>query len=505
MAGIMSIRRLSKSFLKPVVIILVLGLCIGLFYAIPRFDNVDRSHLYKGPAVRVNGETLKDQEFNEIYSRFQQQFGAYMTEEDMKAQTMEYLIELELVRQAVEDHKVKVSAAEIDQFLGEIKAYNQINTEEELEMLISQVGAGNLKELKEMLREILAEQKLYTLLGKETKLAVTEEEVIENYETMELSHILIATNSQVTEESLSSEAALQRAQNIYRKLQAGENFEDLAREYSHDASNKDQGGLLGTATISYFKSDFVPEFVEAAEKLEVGQYSAPVKTQFGYHLIKMNDKRLAQGEEWEKAKEKISDELYAQKFQTEKRQAWLTNLREKEAKVEILDPSLLGYHLAGKEKWAEAAQAYEKAITDKRYKNDINTFLALADTYKEAKNFEAALEVFTRLPKELVNDFNVPIAKVDIYNAQGQKDQAKQALLEAQAKAGDEIMLLNQVLSKMNELELTSEAKALQEKISTLQAKIQAEQEELNRIIQEEQGRIESQQTEIIETPSAAE
>ena len=51
-----------------------------------------------------------------------------MTEEEMKAQTLEYLIESELVRQAVGEHKVEVSAAEIDRFLDEIKAYNQINT-----------------------------------------------------------------------------------------------------------------------------------------------------------------------------------------------------------------------------------------------------------------------------------------------------------------------------------------------------------------------------------------
>ena len=501
----MTIRRLSKTFLKPVVVILILGLCIGLFYAIPRFNTVDSAILYKGPAARVNGKTIKDQDFNEIYLRFLQQSSAYMTEEEMKAQTLEYLIESELVRQAVKEHKVEVSAAEIDRFLDEIKAYNQINTEEELKMLISQVGAKNLKELKEMLREILAEQKLYTKLGKEAKLEVSEDEVKEHYETIELSHILIATDSLVTAEPSSPEAALKKAQEVYRKLQAGESFDDLAKEYSDDASNKERGGLLGTASIAYFKSVFVPEFVEAALKLEAGEYSVPVKTQFGYHLIKVNERKLAQGEEWEEEKEKISDELFAQKFQMEKRQEWIKNLREKEAKIEILDPALLGYHLAGKEKWVEAAQAYEKAITDKRYKNKLNTFLALADVYKEAKNYEAALDVFTRLPKQLTNDFNVPMAKADIYVAQDLKEEARQALLEAQAKAGDEIQLLRQVHSKMQELELTADAEALQEKIESLEAELRAEQEELARIIQEEQERIQSPQTEIIETPSAEE
>jgi len=148
---------------------------------------------------------------------------------------------------------------------------------------------------------------------------------------------------------------LKKAQEVYRKLQAGEKFEDLAKEYSDDASNKEQGGLLGTASVAYFKSVFVPEFVDAALKLKAGEYSAPVKTEFGYHLIKMNERKYAQGEEWEAAKERIRTELYAQKFQMEKRQEWIKNLRENEAKIEILDPMLLGYSLAEKEKWAEAA------------------------------------------------------------------------------------------------------------------------------------------------------
>ncbi len=499
----MSIRRLSKTLLKPVVIILILGLCIGLFYAIPRFNTVDSSYLYKGPAARVNGQTIKDEDFNEIYVRYLRQAGGYLSEEEMKVQTMEYLIESELVRQAVKEQKVEISAAEIDKFLEDVKTYNQIKSDEELKMLISQVGAKNLKAFKEMLREILAEQKLYAQLAKEAKLEVSEEEVKEHFETMDLSHILIATDSLVTEKPSSPEAALKKAQEVYRKLQAGEKFEDLAKEYSDDASNKEQGGLLGTASVAYFKSVFVPEFVDAALKLKAGEYSAPVKTEFGYHLIKMNERKYAQGEEWEAAKERIRTELYAQKFQMEKRQEWIKNLRENEAKIEILDPMLLGYSLAEKEKWAEAAQAYEKALTDKRYKNKLNTFLALANVYKEAKNFDAALNVFNRLPKEFANDFAVPMVKAEIYAAQEKKEEAKQALLEAQAKAGDELMLLRQVLEKMQELGLTAETEALQEKIEALEAKFQAEQEELTRIILEEQERINSQQSEIFETPSA--
>jgi len=499
----MNIRRLSKSLLKPAVIILVLGLIVGLFYAFPRYGGLNQQFLYKGPSARVNGVKITDKDFNDILLRYWQQYGSFMTEEQMKVSTLEYLIEKELIKQEIEKRKISVSDQEVQDLLDEIKIYNQIDSEEEMEMLIYQTGAGDLKGLKKMIRDILAEQKLYTALGREANLEVTEEEMAASYEEMEVAHILIATSSNVTEEPLSDGEALKKAEEVYKKLQAGANFTDLAKEYSDDISNKDQGGRLGRAPIEYYKNAFVPEFVEAALKLEVGEYSAPVRTQFGYHLITLLDKKLAQGEQWEKEKEQIKGDLLANKFLSTKKREWIKEQRQKHAKIEILDPFLLGYHLVQEGKWAEATVAYEKALKDKRYKNNLNTFLALAEAYKETKDYQAALSVFQRLPKDLQDNFDVDMAKADIYQAKEDKDGLKAALSAAEAKAGDDLGLLNQVLGKMKATELTEESKALEEKIAALERKIQEEQEELNRRLEEEQKKLQAEQDQegIIETP----
>lgn len=488
----MNLRRLSKSLVKPVVIILVLAMCIGLFYAFPRLGGTDDSYLYKGPSVRVNGVKVKDKEFNDIYIRFLQQFSSSMSEEEMKERTLEYLIDQEIIKQAIKARKITVSNQEIDDLLTKIKIYNQIDTEEEMQMLIKQVGTKNLKELKEVLRQILAEQKLYVDLGKELEIEVTDEEIVEAYEQIDLSHILIATSSLVKENPLSEREAFKKAEDIFKKLNAGGDFEALAKEFSDDLSNKDQGGHLGNANIVYYKSAFVPEFIEAALKLDSGEFSAPVKTQFGYHIIKVIDKQLAEGEEWEQEKMKISDEIFSRKFQSEKRADWLKDEREKTATIEILDPMLLGYHLQLKEKWNEAALAYEKALKDKRYKKDLKTFLSLAEAYKQASNYDAALDVFLRLPERFKDDYQVYLVKAEIYKAKGDQEQAKEALLGAEKKAGDEIYLLKQVLVKMNELEFTEEAKTLEDKIAVIQARIDKEQEEFNKLLQEEQEKIET-------------
>ncbi|MFX1493041.1 MAG: peptidylprolyl isomerase [Promethearchaeota archaeon] len=72
-----------------------------------------------------------------------------------------------------------------------------------------------------------------------------------------------------------------KAQEIYEYLQAGENFENLARTYSN-CSSKKRGGNLG----EFSKGDMVPEFWNASIKLKIGEISQPVKSRFGYHIIK---------------------------------------------------------------------------------------------------------------------------------------------------------------------------------------------------------------------------
>lgn len=121
------------------------------------------------------------------------------------------------------------------------------------------------------------------------------------------SHILIqseATDDMTDDEKKKAEEdALKKAKDIIKKLDKGEKFEDLAKEYSKDGSASD-GGNLG-----YFnRGEMVKEFEEAAIKLEVGKYSKePVKTQFGYHIILKTEQK--DKPKLEEIKEEIKDTL----------------------------------------------------------------------------------------------------------------------------------------------------------------------------------------------------
>lgn len=96
-------------------------------------------------------------------------------------------------------------------------------------------------------------------------------------------HILIATDEQVSEES-----ALDLVTSIKNRLSEGEAFEVLAKEYSSDPGSAENGGDLGWAE----RGLFVPEFDETLFNLEINQISEPVKTQFGYHIIQLNELKI---------------------------------------------------------------------------------------------------------------------------------------------------------------------------------------------------------------------
>lgn len=111
------------------------------------------------------------------------------------------------------------------------------------------------------------------------------------------------------------------------RLKKGEDFAKVAGEVTEDPSGKANGGDLGYFT----KEQMVPEFSEAAFKLDKGQISDPVKTQFGWHVIKVEDKRVKPAPKFEDVKPQIEN------YVTRKAQAELVTKLRADAKIERLD------------------------------------------------------------------------------------------------------------------------------------------------------------------------
>jgi peptidyl-prolyl cis-trans isomerase C len=122
----------------------------------------------------------------------------------------------------------------------------------------------------------------------------------------------------------------EKAKEIYEKIAHGAEFAQMAKQFSKDPGSKDDGGDLG-----YFgRGRMVPQFEEAAFKTAKGDVSLPVKSQFGWHLIKVEDKRQRGAPPFEQIKDRIMASLIHRRAQ----EVGL-ELRNK-AKLEFVDPAL---------------------------------------------------------------------------------------------------------------------------------------------------------------------
>ncbi|WP_416654765.1 peptidylprolyl isomerase [Bacillus amyloliquefaciens] len=189
----------------------------------------------------------------------------------------------QLVQEKVLAKKYKVSDKEIDNKLKEYKT--QLG--DQYSALKQQYGEDYLKD--QVKYELLAQK------AAKDNIKVTDSDTKEYYDGLKgkirASHILVADKKTADE--------------VEKKLKKGEKFETLAKEYSTDSS-KDNGGDLGW----FDKKSMDETFSKAAFGLKVGQVSDPVKTKFGYHIIKKTEERG----KYDDMKKELKEEVLKQKL-----------------------------------------------------------------------------------------------------------------------------------------------------------------------------------------------
>ena len=176
--------------------------------------------------------------------------------------------------------------------------------------------------------EFLRQRALHTaLVEKKVAGAITDDEIRARYDKemadtpptneVRARHILVKTKEE--------------ADDIIKQLDGGADFQKLAGEHTTDPSGKTSGGDLG-----YFApGQMVPEFEKAAFALNVGQYTKePVQSQFGWHVILIEDKRAQQPPAFDTVKDEVRNMVFREKYF-----AMVGDLR-KAAKVEVTDPEL---------------------------------------------------------------------------------------------------------------------------------------------------------------------
>jgi peptidyl-prolyl cis-trans isomerase C len=141
-------------------------------------------------------------------------------------------------------------------------------------------------------------------------------------------HILVGAGGDATPEQ--RQAARKEAESLRARVAAGEDFAKLAGESSDDPSSRPQGGLLPW----FGRGEMVPPFEQAALALEPGQVSEVVESPFGFHVIRLEERRAETVVPFEEARPQIR-ELLARRHSRDALRAKVDGLRKK-AKVEVL-------------------------------------------------------------------------------------------------------------------------------------------------------------------------
>lgn len=234
--------------------------------------------------------------------------------DQMKNNVLDQLIMTEVIYNQAKKDNLVPSADEVKKSVDEVK--KNLESNEEYKKKLDAVGIDDEFFTKQEERSIAA-QRYQEAFYKNTKVSESEmkkyyneHEDTYNKDEVEASHILIKTTDDNGKE-LSKEKkaeAKKKIDDILKKIKAGEDFAELAKKNSQDGS-AENGGSLGF----FAKGQMVEPFEKAAFSMKVGEVSDVVETQYGYHIIKVTDKKK-EVTSFEDAKDTLKDSILAEKY-----------------------------------------------------------------------------------------------------------------------------------------------------------------------------------------------
>lgn len=287
----------------------------------------------KNVIAKVNGSPIKltdiDSQLAQMKKSSPQTFqGAdgKTREAEFRAKILESLIQLELIKQAGKELGVSVTAKQVDDYIKQLET--QYGGATGLKDAMKQSGVT-----MDQLRSSIESRLLVDAVGKKVSKAgsITDAEMKDYFDKnpgmfktaaqVHAWHILFATKDKA------------QAEKVYDQVKKGGDFAALAAQYSTDPGSKDKGGDLGWAP----STQYVTEFAAAVSSMKPGEFRM-VETQFGWHIIKLVETKLAEEKTFDQVKDQIK-QILQQQTQSDEFTKYVDALKKK-ANIEIFDAEL---------------------------------------------------------------------------------------------------------------------------------------------------------------------
>ena len=248
----------------------------------------------------------------------------------LREKVLSGIIERRLQLQAAEKEKLTIEDSEVKEQLDEIQKKVGATTQADFEAQVKAQGLTMESMKKRVYDQLMVQRIIRRRVA--LRVSVTEEDIdqylnanrekLETGLTFEARHILFLPQAGTGEDGW--QAARRRADDVYARVMSGEDFAELAAEFSEDPATAKNGGRLGILK----RGELAPDIEKAVLRLSPGEHSPPFRSEIGYHLFELDSKETLAGEQLAQARNQIRDILYRQKYDARLKE-WLTEIRSK--------------------------------------------------------------------------------------------------------------------------------------------------------------------------------
>ncbi len=289
-------QRISRRFAT--LSLFVLGALVALPHASHAQLGISRAtgqQILDGIIVKVDNQIVLRSDVESIMAQEQARAQGKPLPPDLRCKILQSLVLNKLMIARAEVDSVTVTDAQVSSELDRRMNYfvQQVGSEKKLEEMYNKPVRVLKEDLRGQVHDQLVQQKMQEQIS--GKVAVTPREVKDYFDKVpkdsipyfstevEVGQIVIP--AQVNDKA--KQAAIAQLNDLRGRILAGESFETLAKQYSQDPGSGAQGGYLGF----FKKGELVPEYEAASRKLEPGQMSPVVESQFGFHLIQFIERK----------------------------------------------------------------------------------------------------------------------------------------------------------------------------------------------------------------------
>ncbi len=310
-------------------------------------------------------------------------------------------------------------------------------------------------DMKKNVEFYLKKVKYFSKIAAEYGVTISDSDLEKEYQKQKIENTQVTGKRiHISSSTKSSQEALKLANDLYGRLKKGEDFAELAKEYSDDEESKDIGGTMNSITGGIYSEDFDKAVFNATP----GQLLPPVSNMGGYDIVYV-EKFIY----FYHPKDELKDMLLTQNFgESDKFNQWLDKAKSS-VSIEITDPALKAFRLFKNKQYNDAGDCYKEAFD----KTKVQLYLdRAAESYKSAENWDKVIDTNKLGMKKFSAQVSYYIGSAEAYYKKKNMDEAVKLMKKAESLSKDSIVFKQQVADMYSQIGLDKDSERVKKEIA---------------------------------------